>query len=234
MDTFDLLEKYATKVMQSDAYIKKIEQEVAKQNLQMTAMTKSRDFNRERAQKLLQDKEKEYSKAEKNMKMLQAEVEKKASLIKKKEALLKKLRDEKGQDSSEIEGLMHEMNGMSNEMGSLRAKLHTACEEQMRLDGQVLDLRNELNQEKANHKKEKANHKKTKDDLDLSKREHDFEVFSNSRKNVFGACFGTSLWNYSYCGKQAFKGCLKITWFWDRCVLHFGLPIGTPNRPQIV
>jgi len=50
MDTFDLLEKYATKVVQSDDYIKK-------HGMQMTAMTKSRDFNRERAHSLQSERD---------------------------------------------------------------------------------------------------------------------------------------------------------------------------------
>lgn len=48
INNLEMLERYANK----------IEQEADKHKLQMTAMTKSRDFNRERAQKLLQDKEK--------------------------------------------------------------------------------------------------------------------------------------------------------------------------------
>ena len=156
MDTFDLLEKYATRVVQSDTYIKNF-------GLQMNAMKKSRDFNRERAQRLLQAKEEEHNEAEKNMKMLQAEIEKKASLIKKKEVLVKKRSDEKGQDSSEIEGLMQEINDLSNELNILKAKFNTSNDNENRLMGEIDGLRKELNQEKAAHANTTAHHEATTD-----------------------------------------------------------------------
>ena len=95
INTYEVLDNHSTKIMQ-------LEKDAHTHKLQITAMTKSRNFNREHAHKL-QAKEMEYDIEKESMDKLQAEIKTKEASIKKMQEDLQGLKKKQHELNAELQ-----------------------------------------------------------------------------------------------------------------------------------